>query len=79
VITNENIKDLRDVSQLCTKQVGTGEMIKYKRELKNRGNREVKLKRNDNKVFMNPLKVDLTVIGSLRCVFVLHHDTTVLT
>ena len=38
VITNENIKDLQDVSQLCTKQVGTGEMIKYKRELKNRGN-----------------------------------------
>jgi len=28
VITNEDIKDLRDVSQLCTKQVGTGEMIK---------------------------------------------------
>ena len=43
-ITNENIKDLQDVSQLCTKQVGTGEMIKYKRELKNRGNRGMKLK-----------------------------------
>jgi len=28
VITNENIKDLQDISQLCTKQVGTGEMIK---------------------------------------------------
>ena len=28
VITNKNIKDLWDVSQLCTKQVGTGEMIK---------------------------------------------------
>jgi len=34
VMTNENIKDPQDVSQLCTKQVGTGEMIKYKRELK---------------------------------------------
>jgi len=34
VITNENIMDLQDVSQLCTKQVGTGEIIKYKRELK---------------------------------------------
>ena len=45
MITNENIKDLQDVSQLCTKQVGTGEIIKYKRELKNRGNRGVKLKR----------------------------------
>jgi len=28
VITNENIKDLQDVSQLCTKQVDTGKMIK---------------------------------------------------
>jgi len=45
VITNENIKDLQDVSQLYTKQVGTREMIKYKRELKNRGNRGVKLER----------------------------------
>ena len=41
VITNKNIKDPWDVSQLCTKQVGTGEMIKYKRELKNK---EEKLK-----------------------------------
>jgi len=45
VITNENLKDPQDVSQLCTKQVGTREMIKYKRELKNRGNRGVQLKR----------------------------------
>ena len=28
IIINENIKGLRDISQLCTKQVGTGEMIK---------------------------------------------------
>jgi len=28
VITNENIKDLQGVSQLCTKQVGTEEMVK---------------------------------------------------
>ena len=45
MIKNRNIKDLRDVSQLCTKQVGTGEMIRYKKELKNRGNKEVQLKR----------------------------------
>jgi len=31
VTTNENIKDLQDVSQLCTKQVGTGEMIKWQK------------------------------------------------
>jgi len=31
VITNENIRSPQDVSQLCTKQVGTGEMIKYKK------------------------------------------------
>jgi len=36
-------------------------------------------KRNDNKVLMNPLKVDLTIIGSLRYAFVLHHNTTALT
>jgi len=36
MITNGTIKDLQDVSQLCTKQVGIGEMIKYKRELKKR-------------------------------------------
>jgi len=27
-VINENIEDLQDVSQLCTKQVGTREMIK---------------------------------------------------
>ena len=37
MITNENIKGPQDVSQLYTKQVGTGEMIKYKRELKQKG------------------------------------------
>ena len=31
VITNENIRSPRDVSQLCTKQVSTAEMIKYKK------------------------------------------------
>jgi len=35
--------------------------------------------RDGNKVFMNPLKVGLTIIGSLRCTFVLCHDTTALT
>jgi len=30
-------------------------------------------------VFKNPLEVDLTVIGSLRHVFVSRHDTTALT
>jgi len=39
VKTNETMKDLQDVSQLCTKQVGTREMIKSKRELRNRGNK----------------------------------------
>ena len=34
VITNENIKGPRGVSQLYTKQVGTEEIIKYQRELK---------------------------------------------
>jgi len=29
--------DLQDVSQLCTKQVGTGEMIKSQRKLKKGG------------------------------------------
>ena len=33
-------EDLRDISQLCTKQVGTGEMIKSQRELKKRGIKE---------------------------------------
>ena len=37
VITNENLKGLQNVLQLCTKQVGTREMIKYKRELKQKG------------------------------------------
>jgi len=36
-------------------------------------------KRDDNKVFKNPLKVALTVIGSLRHVFVSCCDTTALT
>jgi len=30
-------------------------------------------------VFKNPLKVDFTVIGSLRRAFISHHDTTALT
>jgi len=30
-------------------------------------------------VFKNPLELDLTVIGSLRCVFVSRRDTTALT
>jgi len=30
-------QNLQTASQLCTKKVGTGEMIKYKRELKNKG------------------------------------------
>jgi len=34
--------------------------------------------RNDNKVFMNPLEVDLTIIGSLRYTFVSRCDTTAL-
>ena len=34
VMTNENIKGPRGVSQLYTKQVGTEEIIKYQRELK---------------------------------------------
>ena len=37
------------------------------------------LERKDNKVFMNPLEIGLTIIGSLRCMFVLHHNTTALT
>ena len=37
------------------------------------------LERKDNKVFMNPLEIGLTIIGSLRCVFILRHDTTALT
>jgi len=35
--------------------------------------------RSCNNVFKNPLKVNLTVIGSLRCAFVSHCDTTALT
>ena len=31
------------------------------------------------KVFKDPLKVGLTIIGSLRHAFVSHHDTTALT
>jgi len=38
-----------------------------------------KTERNDSKVFMNPLEVNLTVIGSLRRVFISCHDTTALT
>jgi len=38
-----------------------------------------KTKRNDNNVFKNPLEVDLTIIGSLRHVFVSCYDTTALT
>ena len=38
-----------------------------------------KTERNDNNVFKNPLEVDLTVIGSLRCMFVSRRDTTALT
>jgi len=34
--------------------------------------------RNDNKVFMNLLEVDLTIIDFLRCAFVLHRNTTAL-
>jgi len=30
-------------------------------------------------VFKNPLEVDLTIIESLRCTFVLHRNTTALT
>jgi len=37
------------------------------------------IKRKNNKDFINPLKVDLTVIGSLRHVFISRHDTTALT
>jgi len=37
-----------------------------------------KAERNDNKVFKNPLEVDLTVIGSLKHAFISHHDTTAL-
>ena len=57
-------------------------MIKYKRELKRKGEQRgttQKTKENDNKMFMNLLKVNLTVIGSLRCAFVSYHDTTALT
>jgi len=32
VKTNENIRSPQDVLQLCTRQVGTGEMIKYKKK-----------------------------------------------
>ena len=35
-------------------------------------------KRNNNKVFMNPLEVDLTIIDFLRYAFVLHRNTTAL-
>jgi len=35
-------------------------------------------KRNDNKMFMNPLEVDLTIIDSLRRMFISSHDTTAL-
>jgi len=34
--------------------------------------------RNDNKVFMNLLEVDLTIIDFLRYAFVLHRNTTAL-
>jgi len=36
-------------------------------------------KRNDNKMFMNPLEVDLTVIGFLRHTFVSCCNTIALT
>ena len=35
--------------------------------------------RNDNKSFINPLKIDLTVIGFLRRAPISCHDTTALT
>jgi len=35
--------------------------------------------RNDNKVLMNLLEVDLTIIGFLRHMFISRHDTTALT
>jgi len=35
-------------------------------------------KRNNNKIFINPLEIDLTVIGSLRHTFVSSCDTTAL-
>ena len=57
-------------------------MIKYKRELKRKGEQRgatQKTKENDNKMFMNLLEVDLTIIGSLKHAFILHHDTTALT
>ena len=57
-------------------------MIKYTRELKNRGNSGVQLKRPKEmiiKYFINPLKVDLTIIGSLRRTFISRCDTTALT
>jgi len=38
-----------------------------------------KTKRNDNNIFKNPLEVDLTVIGSLRRMFVSRRDTSALT
>jgi len=37
------------------------------------------IERNNNKVFMNSLEVDLTVIGSLKYVFISRCDTTALT
>ena len=54
-MTNENIKGPRGVSQLCAKQVGTGEMIKYKRELKQKVEQREKTQiteRNDDKEFI---------------------------
>ena len=54
-MTNENIKGPQDVSQLCAKQVGTGKVIKYKRELKQkveqRGETQI-TKRNNDKEFI---------------------------
>ena len=72
----------QDVSQLCTKQVGTREISNNKEELGNRGNGGVQSKRtrrNNSKVLKNLLEVDLTGIGSLRCAFVSCCDTTALT
>ena len=67
---------------MCTKQVGTGEVIKWEKEAYVRENREGKTQiteRNWSNIFINLLKVALTVIGSLRHMFVLCYGTATLT
>jgi len=55
-------------------------MIKYKKKESLRiGEIMGYSSKDDDKVFKNPLEADLTIIGSLRHMFISHCDTTALT